>query len=427
VKRLCAQLCAFTCCLASGGDLPKDVLQLAQLKRKVVAELARLPNYTCLETIERSRTQRANEQLRYVDTVHVEVAVADNREIYSWPGADQFEDRDITEMVSANAISNGSFAADIRSVLVDNDSIIAWHGEEEKFGRRTLRWDYRIPYNLSGWSVTYGTHTGRVSAIGSFWADAESLDLLRLETNGDDIPPDLPFAAIKNTLDYARVHLGLQDLLLPRSAELVLTMLDGQQSRNRTEFSHCREFAAQTTLRFEAAPESDTAAAAIGISEVSLPVGLRLSLRLAQAVDSDQTRVGDAISAIVDDPAQYKGKTVVPKGAVLRGHIRQFERSSTPREHYIVSLEFTDLDFPGHHARFFGELDAVEPVANLAWSLSTSRTKILDHGYWTGIRSETETYAPIPVPGVSTFFIEGARFRLHEGLRMTWRTMNVVK
>lgn len=413
----------------SGADsgLPEHVLQLARLKRKIAAEMVRLPNYTCLETIERSRSQSATGRPHYVDTVRVEVAVADNREIYSWPGAGQFEDRDITQMVSGNAISNGSFSTEIRSVLVDNNSLIIWHGEEEMFGRRALRWDYRIPYNLSGWIVTYGAQHGRVAAKGSFWSDAESLELLRLETNADDIPPDLPYAAIKNTLDYARVHIGLQDLLLPRSGELILSMLDGQQSRNRMEFSHCREFGAQTTLKFEPAQESDTAAA-IGVpEEVSLPVGLRLSLRLGRAVDSEQTMVGDAIAAVVENPAQYKGKTVVPEGAVLHGHIRQFERSSTPREHYVVSLEFTDLAFSGHHARFFGEMDAVEPLANFTWLLTTSRTRILDHGYWTGTRSETETYAPIPVPGVTTFFMEGVRFRLPEGLRMTWRTINVMK
>ena len=179
MKLLCAQICALACSLVSSAqsDIPKHVLDLAQLKRNIKADLALIPNFTCLETIERSRRKNREQPFNHVDTVNVEVAVANGREIYSWPGANQFEDRDITAMVSAGTIANGSFAGEIQSVLVNNVSTITWRGEEEKFGHRTLHWDYRIPYNLSGWTVNYGGRAGRVSAAGSFWADAASLEL----------------------------------------------------------------------------------------------------------------------------------------------------------------------------------------------------------------------------------------------------------
>jgi hypothetical protein len=431
VKRFVAALCVLSYGWPASAQsaLPPRVLQLAELKRNIKTRLARLPNYTCLETIERSQRKNARQAFRYLDTVRVEVAAVKNREVYAWPGAKEFADRDITEIIGAGTIGGGSFADEIRSVFVNNTSTITWHGEEEQFGRRALRWDYTIPYNLSGWTVSTGKTSGRVSATGAFWVDAESLDLLRIETNAADIPPDLPFTAVKNTLDYARVRIASTDLLLPQSAELILTEVTGHESRNRIEFSHCREFGANTMLTFESPSTVTPTAPAVLVDEISLPPGLQLRVRLAHAIDSESAAVGDAVSAVVESRAEQKGSMVIPKGAVLRGRIRRFERDATPTDHYIVGLEFTDLEFSGYHARFFGDMESVETIPHLQRLLSTSRTKTLDFGISGGImtRSETEVYRAIPIPGVSTFFMAAAKFRLPEGLHMIWRTVSVTK
>ena len=431
MKRFVVALCV----LASGwpastqSELPPRVLQLAELKRNIKTRMARLPNYTCLETIERSRRKNERQAFRYLDTVRVEVATMKNRELYAWPGAKEFGDRDITEIIGAGTSASGSYAEEIRSIFVNNASTITWHGEEQRLGRRTLRWDYRIPYYLSGWTVRTQSASGRVSATGAFWVDAESLDLLRIETNAAEIPPDLPITAVKNTLEYARVRIASGDLLLPQSAELILTEVTGQESRNRIEFSHCREFGANSMLTFEPPSTATPATPAVHVDEISLPPGLRLPVRLAHAIESQSAAVGDAISANVESRVEQKGTTGIPKGAVLRGRIRRFERDSTPTDHYIVGLEFTDLEFPGYHARFFGDMESVDTLPDLQWLLSTSRTKTLEFGLRGGFMtsSETEVYRAIPIPGVSTFFMEAARFRLPEGLHMTWRTVSVAK
>jgi hypothetical protein len=408
VKRFVVALCvlAYGWPASSQSELPPRVLQLAELKRNIKTRLARLPNYTCLETIERSQRKNARQAFRYLDTVRMEVAAVKDREVYAWPGA-----------------------TEIRSIFVNNASTIIWHGEEQRFGRRALRWDYRIPYNLSGWTVRTGKASGRVSAAGAFWVDAETLDLLRIESNAADIPPDLPFAAVRTTLDYARVRIAAADLLLPQSAELILTEVTGHESRNRIEFSHCREFGANTMLTFEPPPTVAPAPAAVRVDEISLPPGVGLPVRLAYAIDSQSAAVGDAVSAIVESRVEQKGSTVIPQGAVLRGRIRRFERDSTPADHYVVGLEFTDLEFPGYHARFLGEMVFVDALPNLQWLLSTSRTKTLELGTRGGImtNSETEVYRAIPIPGVTIFFMEATKFRLPAGLHMTWRTVSVAK
>ena len=438
--RLTFPVCALACCVLSSAqsELPKHVLQLAQLKRNVQAALKALPNYSCVETIERSIRKNAQQPFRHVDMVHVEVAVTGDRELYSWPGANKFEDRDITDMINSGTVSNGEFALALRSVITNNVSIVTWHSYEEQFGRfnelyaakrQTIRWDYRIPYNLSGWILRCGGRRGRVSEAGSFWADAESLDVLRLEINADEIPPDLPVTAVKNTLEYTRVRFGSQELLIPQSAELIVTELTGQQRRNVIEFSHCREFSAQTTLRFEAAADI-TGKPAITVEEITLPAGLRLPVRLTHTVDSKKAAVGDPISATVESDVKQKGKLLAPQGAILRGRIRQLDAHETPREYHVIGLEFTDLEFPGHHGRFFGEMEYIglppalmEPTTGIRTGIDES---MLGH-LQMATRVQRETYWTREVPGVSTFSIKGGRLVLPEGLHMTWRTMNLAK
>lgn len=240
----------FAVLLNAQSELPKDVIQLSQIRREVGKSLDTLDNYTCVETIDREERKNVRQRFQHVDTVNVEVAVVKDSELYSWPGTDKFQDRDVAEMVGAGLMSTGSFRSAIKSIFINNVSTIKWHREEETLGRRALRWDYTIPYNLSRWDVQIEGRSGRVSETGSFWADAETLGLLRLETIAHDIPPDLQVTAIQETVDYSRVRVRSQDLLLPQSVETSATKPNGVERRNRIEFSHCREFSGAAELSF---------------------------------------------------------------------------------------------------------------------------------------------------------------------------------
>jgi len=325
-------------------------------------------------------------------------------------------------MVGAGLMSTGSFAAIVKNVFINNVSTIRFHGEEDILGHHALRWDYAIPYNLSRWDVQIDGRLGRVSETGAFWADAETLELLRLEAIANDIPTDLRVSSIKETVEYSRVRVRSRDLLLPQSVQTSATKLNGDENSNWMEFSHCREFGAAAELTFNKSTVAAEKPAA-AVTELQLPAGLQFSVHLAQGIDSKTAAVGDRITASIDREVRSHGAVLIPKGAQLLGRIRRLERQSDPRPHYVVGLEFTDIEFPGRHARFIGEMSGMVPVPGLTLGISTFSMDKSDAGVAGNlVRSRTETEVVFKVPGVSTFFMEGSDFRIPEGMRMSWLT-----
>ena len=121
---------------------------------------------------------------------------------------------------------------------------------------------------------------------------------------------------------------------------------------------------------------------------------------------------------------------LVPRGAILRGRIRQLDAHTIPHEHYTVGLEFTELEFPGYHARFFGEMEDIALPAALMDGMTSSQTAVYESGpgqLYAVKRVEKEAYWSRQIPGVSTFSIKRGRVLLPAGLNMIWRTVNLAK
>ena len=57
------------------------------IKEKILAALAELPNYTCTETVDRSRKRALDRKFEPLDRVRVEIAVVGHNELFGWPGS----------------------------------------------------------------------------------------------------------------------------------------------------------------------------------------------------------------------------------------------------------------------------------------------------------------------------------------------------
>jgi hypothetical protein len=251
-------------------------------------------------------------------------------------------------------------------------------------------------------------HEALVGYHGSFWADAETLDLVRLEVYADDIPPLLQLQSASDVMEYGRVPIGGADFLLPRQAELVMVDLAGNESHNRTRFSGCRQYTGESVLSF-----GDTAATvappAHPIEEIQLPSGLIVEARLDTAIDRERTAIGDPVTAIVDRNVKQAGKIVIPKGAVLAGRVVRLEKlAGGPYSYYRIGLDFSTVHFGNGQADFHGHLESVDALAYSSFRVSLTPPAEL--------RSAPEASDP------GSFYLKGSRLSLPRGLRLVWRT-----
>ncbi|MBI5281319.1 MAG: hypothetical protein HY858_06520 [Candidatus Solibacter usitatus] len=417
--------------LESQAGLPREVLLQARIKQKVERLAAQAVDYTCLETIERSARDSAQRPFRPVDVLRLEVGLVGKKEVFSWPGAEKFEERSPADLVSVGTVSTGEFMQLMRAVFIGNTASIKWRGEEELNGRPALRYDYSLPLFGFRWQVALAGGSGEVRAEGSFWADAETLDILRLEARAVDIPPGLPLEAMTSRTDYGMMQMRGAAVWLPQSAELTLRELGGKESRNRIEFSHCRQFSGSSSLLAGEIQAEAGAPAPAEVAPFDVPAGLSLSMTLETEVDSSKARVGDLLEARLTADAVLKKKVIIPKDAVIRGRLRRLERSAEGTPHFVVGVEFAEIEFAGKRGRLFGKLQSVEQVAGLQWMLSSSSHKaerLSGGSTMQGVTvntSHTENIYVRDLPGVGTFFMTGTQFRLPRGLKMTWQTVEL--
>jgi hypothetical protein len=135
------------------------------------------------------------------------------------------------------------------SLFVADVARITLHHEEAGL-HEGPGYDYEIPAFLGGLKISSGQASATVGVRGTFWVNAESLDLTRIEEHAVDVPAQLGMKEIDTTVEYARMQIGNSSVLLPRSADLVVTTPDGGERRNQIEFSGCREYTSESTVRF---------------------------------------------------------------------------------------------------------------------------------------------------------------------------------
>ena len=330
--------------------------------------------------------------------------------MYASPGARDFRDDHPGAFTAGGLSGTGMFGLFLTTLFVDDTAIFQYRGEEDVSGRRAVRWDYRVPAMLSGFTIQLDFSKGKVAMKGSFWADPDTLDLLWLEVQADEIPPNLQLVSAVQTIDYARTRIGRHDIVLPQTAILRMVETSGVESRNLLEFTHCRSFTTETKLSFEAPSETPGEASPPKLEHPPIPAGLTVAIELWEPVTAKQP-VGSLIEARVAADVKAKGKIVLRAGAVVRGRIRRLERQDA---YFIVGLEFTEIETGAGTARFYANVLEID-----------KRAKFVLHTVTRGPRRQIQTenmYLTRYLPGVASFFVEGSDLSLPKGFKSVWKT-----
>lgn len=191
-----------------------------------------------------------------IDETRLEVSVVGGKEMFARPGAHSFDDKDVTSLVTDGLIGSGMFAGLARTLFVKDKGTIRYKGKENLDGHASLRYDFRLTRQESGFNVQVDKRLEPRGFKGSLWFDPAILDLMRLEARADALPVDLNVNQALIRTSYLRTHIGNSDALLPKESELTVTYLSGATYRDVIGFHGCHEYGSESTIDF-AAPSAN--------------------------------------------------------------------------------------------------------------------------------------------------------------------------
>lgn len=380
--------------------LPPDLDAISKIRTRMLFNLRHQPNYTCVETIERSSRSKSTARFKIVDTLRLEVALVDGREMFAWPGSRKFDDFDITKMITSGAIGNGNFATHARALFETRSATFHYQGVVDFEDKKAIRFDYEVPQMLSGFRIRTANASAIVGYHGSFYASPETFDMERMNVMADEIPAELMLASTEDRIDYAIARIGEGDFLLPSESDLSMVNSNGSENHNHVKFTSCRQFSGESVVTFGEAPESKPEAAHTPTREFDVPQDLDIGLVLTRPIDLRKAAIGDPVPARVDHDVKKNGEVVIPKGALAAGRITRIEKYD---RYTIVGVEFPEIEAPGMLARMKGRLDHTVGVLPVTRPYS--------------IRGRS----PL-LPGEGVFPVNDNQLALPKGCIMFWRT-----
>ncbi|MEW6213010.1 MAG: peptidoglycan-binding protein [Acidobacteriota bacterium] len=98
------------------------------------------------------------------------------------------------------------------------------------------------------------------------------------------------------------------------------------------------------------------------VGDVVIPADTVISLRMDTGLSSRTSRVGDRFTATVTLPVHVKGRTAIPAGATVHGHVTQVTPARRMSKSGMLAIDFDELVFPdGSRIKLTGVLTSDDP------------------------------------------------------------------
>lgn len=428
-------------------------------------ELSRVDNYTCIHHINRYEWEPRSRDFRRIDTVMLQVSSVDGAEYFGLPGSD-FMVRDPRDVVAGGLLASGFFQGFARSLFVYQavEKLVfrgsATAGEQDYF-----RFQFETDRGVNPLRVRISTSSAAVAAKGEFWLDRKDLRLRRLVVENLEPLNTLRLKRVVNVMDWAPVVTSHGDVLLPQRADMWMVLGNGRIERNEVTLAQCREYRAESTIRFDNEDEEQTpsasseggdanAAASDGGSQkvpfvsldalaagapearsvvkiaasAFLPGAVDVKVVLQEAINLQQGRVGDVFRASLESNVVHRGRVLAPAGTEVFGRIRRLERLSAPVPHVVVWLEFPVVRHGGREYTFLAELTRRSNLQGLVErvpGMESAKPVTDPQGEaFLSLQGPEPGYAA--VPGVASYvFLGSSPETIPAGHRMEWKTIQV--
>jgi hypothetical protein len=415
----------------SGGEDPTEVL--IRLRDQVLAHGERVPNHTCVETVMRERYEtadrstqscdaiiaRAREEgaasrlrLATTDRLRLDVALAGDREIYSWAGAAKFEEGDIDELIPEGAMGTGPFAAMLLSVFETRNPRFLFEGQTMLDVRRVYEYSFTVSKEQSHYRIKAHKEWLITGYTGSLLVDPETAELVRLRVRTDELPPATSLCETQSTLDFGMVRLAANDYLLPRITHQRFIGRDGGESENTVTFSACREYLGESVVSFgESGRPAAGTEARPRIKGPDLPAGLPVTIGLTTAIN-DESAAGDRITGRLIKPVVDPARHVVllPEGAAVEGRLMRVEVHHPKPTEFTIALRWETIEVNGR---------------KLPLSVRPNRLRMSPPEATRGLLRPRGMTIELPLPGeerYQVYHFPGSHPVVYSGLQTEWLT-----
>jgi hypothetical protein len=98
---------------------------------------------------------------------------------------------------------------------------------------------------------------------------------------------------------------------------------------------------------FAATESTEASAPSASRTEIQIPKGASLSVRLDEAVNTRRNRPGDIFRATLEKPVVVEGETVIPAGAQFTGRVATADESGRLKGRAVLAVELESFKLKG--------------------------------------------------------------------------------
>jgi hypothetical protein len=361
--------------LALSAQAPPDPEKaLAKARANIIDRTERLPNYTCVQTVDRkflklqkpvfpipscgdmSAKTTGLLAVEATDRLRLDVQVSGGKEIGAWAGGSHFDEGNVISFIKG-PFGTGGFGNFLTDIFTSSGITLAFEGEERLGSLNLLRYRFRISRESSHYMVRAGSEWLATGYSGEVWIDPKSSELRRLLVQTSELPEETGACVSNSTVEYATTRIGTGDFLLPQRSTLHFQMRDMTESEVATIYSRCHQFHGEANLVADPSVTAGREAQAAP-TPISIPAGLVVPLKLVRAIDTDSAAAGDAVVATVSEAVRdpKSNEIVIPARSMVQGRILRMEHSLDVPRRFVIVVQLETVEIHGIPSPFYAIL-----------------------------------------------------------------------
>jgi len=216
---------------------------IADARERAVGYKNGLPNFMCVEVINRSLDPSGNGRWKHRDTITELMKYRDKGESRSVLEVDGKPAASADPEAIKGPQSTGEFGGVLDSVFEPSAKAeFKWEETDALGGGAVQVFDYKVAKVNSNFSVEWNGLQPTVGFHGKAYIDTATRSVRRITLVADDLPKDFGVHASAVSVDYDYVSINAHDYLMPISAEV--SLLEGRREAvlNTIEFRDYRRF-----------------------------------------------------------------------------------------------------------------------------------------------------------------------------------------